>query len=106
MQPRESFIMISLIFLVSLFIMLVITFTLASPIDTFYYELLNMNISGTPSADLTEGRLNLYIPYYRTATIMAFALGCATPFGYVVAKVFGREPDYNPFEQKYGGGYR
>jgi small neutral amino acid transporter SnatA (MarC family) len=89
---RKSYTMISLIFLTFLFMVLVLTYVIADPIDQVYVALLNAN---TTLADTYE---NTYIPYYRSATIMALALGVAAPFGYLVVEVFHREEEYNPYE--------
>ena len=89
---RESFTMISILFITFLFMSLIIAYILSGPIDLFYLAILNADVTGYE---------NTYIPYYRSATIMVFALGIASPFGWLVAKVFEREVEYDPYQRRF-----
>lgn len=94
MNSRESFTMISVTFLALLFMMITMTYVLAEPIDDVYASLLASDMGD----DVNSYRDN-YIPYYRSATILVFALAVAMPFGYIVAKVFSRESYIDPYDR-------
>jgi len=87
MRADESFTVIAVTALALFFVMYVLTYTLAEPIDDIYEALLDSDMG----EDVNPYK-NEYIPYYRTATILAFALIIVGPFGWWFAKVFSKDP--------------
>jgi len=75
-----------LVFIVYLFIMTILFYTLATPVNTILVGVMNIDV---PSV---SDELNLYIPYYIQAITMVFLLGIATPCVWFIFWIFSREP--------------
>jgi len=82
----DSLILIGLYFIVYLFMMIIFTYVFHYPIDLILGTFERATVTGATT------QLQTYIPYYRTALIMAFALGVGTPVAWVIMKIFSREP--------------
>jgi hypothetical protein len=78
-----------------------LTYLLADPIDTLY-----ANFLGADMGSYVNTYRDIHIPVLRQATIIVFALGCASPFGWMIAKVFEKESEYNPYEYNFGRRFR
>lgn len=92
---RESLTMIGLLFLIYLASMLIIAFTLSGTIDDILVAIMGID------NDAVVDQVNLYIPVYRNALIVVFALGVASPFGYLIARIFSRDDDYYYYRGRY-----
>jgi hypothetical protein len=92
---RESYTIISVTFLALLMMMLILTYLLSGPIDDIYTSLLNIDFGADVNSKTAE-----YIPIYREATILVFALAVAMPFGWLVAKVFNKDTYDDPYDTR------
>jgi len=76
------------LFLVYLFLAVAVFFVVSSPTDAI--------LSALDDADLgaASDEMNLYVPYYKSAIQIVFALGLAFPMTWFIFWVFSREPDW------------
>jgi len=93
----DSLILMGLYFIVYLFMMIIFTYVFHYPVDLILSVFEGATVSGATS------QLQTFVPYYRTALIMVFALGASAPVVWIMMKVFGREPSISvqrrrPFE--------
>lgn len=87
----ENIIFAGIIFAVWLFIGIILYYTLSGPIDAILNGILTIG-QNTNVDEITKDAINYHIPNYRWAIKLAFALGIATPFAWLIGWVFSREP--------------
>jgi len=75
-----------LLFIFWLFLMIILFFMLGGAIDAIFDALVDS--AAGHSADETLQ----YVPNYKLAARMAFAIGISTPVVWFIAKMFSREP--------------
>ena len=87
LDPRsDNIIQIAVIFLLYLFIAVIAYFLLSTPI-----ELILSSFEGIEAGEATN-ELNRFLPFYKTAMTVFWALFIAAPVTWLVMKVFSREP--------------
>ena len=91
----DSLIMMGVAFITYLFMAIIFTFVFHYPIDLILGVFQSATVSGATTY------LNEFIPYYRTALIIAFALFVGTPVVWFIMKIFSREPALYQNKRRY-----
>lgn len=91
----DSLIMMGVAFITYLFMAIIFTFVFHYPVDLI--------LNAFQGATVTNATpyLSEFIPYYRTALIIAFALFVGTPVAWFIVKIFSREPAVYKNKRRY-----
>jgi len=84
----RSITIIGATFLLYLFIMIIVFYVLSSPVAYIFDA-----FAGVPLGEASD-EMATYLPYYRAAVQLGFAIGIATPVVWFIMKIFSREPAY------------
>jgi hypothetical protein len=83
-----------LVFIIYLFVMILLYFTLSFPINAIF-DAFSASSVGTAA----EGPMSWQLPGVRWGVNVAFALGLAYPVTWFVFWVFSKEPDFSMFRR-------
>jgi len=93
-EDGDSIVRAGIIFLVFLFAMILVYFTISPFVEAMFDALDDVD---DPE---TSDEMDTYLPYIRTAMTMAFAIGIATPVAWIFIWVFSREPDERRYRRR------
>lgn len=89
----DNIIKITVTFLVYLFVVVISYFLLSTPV-----ELILSSFEGIEAGEATD-ELALYLPWFKSAMTMFWAIFVAIPVTWFIMKIFSREPAYYQYRR-------